>query len=34
MLINQVFQDVLKNIETRALYDQLCQFRQVVKSIV
>jgi hypothetical protein len=29
MLINQVFQDVLKSFETRTLYDQLCQFRPV-----
>jgi len=27
--INQVFQDVLKSEETRALYNQLCHFRQV-----
>ncbi|CAI8051179.1 hypothetical protein GBAR_LOCUS28035, partial [Geodia barretti] len=27
MLINQVFQDVLKSFETRTLYNQLCQFR-------
>lgn len=29
MMINQVFQDVLKDYDTRTLYDQLCQFRQV-----
>jgi hypothetical protein len=28
MLINQVFQDVLKTIDTRALYNQLCDFRK------
>ena len=28
--INQVFQDVLKGEETRALYNQLCHFRQVM----
>ena len=29
MVINQVFQDVLKSFETRTLYDTLCQFRPV-----
>ena len=34
MLINQAFQDILRNAETRSLYDQLCQFRQVLYTSI